>query len=208
MLLVEYVGSERHAQIEAVARHVRSAGYGMAAPMQTVEGAEQQDALWRVRKAILPVLRSYDPHMQALSVVNDVGVPVSRLPEFIERVQALFGRLGLEAPIYGHAGSGNLHLRPLFDVRDPALPETVRRVAEEVYGLVTELGGTITAEHGMGRLRAPFLELEWPPRLLGFMRGLKGLFDPEGMLNPGVMFAEGTVTDDMAGTEAQRHIGT
>jgi FAD/FMN-containing dehydrogenase len=130
-------------------------------------------------------------------VVNDVGVDVIHLADLIGDIEAIFARLGLEAAIYGHAGSGNLHLRPLFDVSDPDLPSLLTRVADEVYEAVFRYDGTCTAEHGMGRLRAPYLEREWGPAITGYMRRVKTLFDPDDLLNPDVMFGDRALTDDL-----------
>jgi FAD/FMN-containing dehydrogenase len=201
MLLVEYEGPERHGQIAATERLVRENGYGLAASPLTVQGAEEQARLWKVRKAALPTVRNYTApdgrKLKALSIVNDVGVPVARLAATIREIEALFGRLGLPAAIYGHAGSGNLHLRPLFDPHAPDLRAQLTRVADEVYAIVLRHDGTITAEHGMGRLRTPYLAREWGAQIIGYMSRVKQAFDPEDALNPGVMFSERALTDDM-----------
>ena len=107
------------------------------------------------------------------------GVDVARLADFILDVEAVFARHDLVAAIYGHAGSGNLHLRPLFDVTDPDLPTLLTRVADEVYETVFRYDGTITAEHGMGRLRVPYLAQEWGETITGYMRRVKEIFDPD-----------------------------
>jgi FAD/FMN-containing dehydrogenase len=197
MLLVEYEGPQRHQQIAQVERLVRENGYRMAGPTVTVESEEEQARLWRVRKALLPTIRGYCTDCAALSVVNDVGVGVAHLARFIRDVEALFDELGLVAAIYGHAGSGNLHLRPLFDRNAPDLPAQLARVAERVYATVLRYDGTITAEHGMGRLRAPYLAREWGEGIMRYMRRVKDIFDPDGVLNPDVMFSDRVLTDDL-----------
>jgi FAD/FMN-containing dehydrogenase len=130
-------------------------------------------------------------------VVNDVGVPPERLAVFISDVQKVFTRNGITALVYGHAGNGNLHLRPLFDVSLPDLQGRIRRLADDVYETVIRHSGTITAEHGMGRLRAPYLKREWGESLYGYMREIKAILDPQGILNPGVMFSTEPITDNM-----------
>lgn len=187
MLIVEYAGGpECGERARRDARRLRAAGTLTRDP-EIAEDEQMIDEIWRARKAILPVIRRFaEEGKAASSIVNDVGVPPERLPELITAAESIFERHRLVAPIYGHAGSGNLHMRPLFAVGDQA---TMRAVADEVYTLVTRLGGTITAEHGMGRLRAPFLEREWGSRIAGYMRELKSAFDPHRVLNPGVMFA-------------------
>ena len=197
MLLVEYEGPERHDQIAQVQRLIREQGYAVAAEPVTVEGEQEQARLWAIRKAVLPTIRNFGSRQAALSVVNDVGVPVAHLAEAIGDLEGIFRRLGLTAAMYGHGGSGNLHLRPLFDPSDPGLPALLTRVADEVYEAVLRYDGTITAEHGMGRLRAPYLAREWGPALMGYMRRVKELFDPDDRLNPEVMLSERALTEDM-----------
>jgi FAD/FMN-containing dehydrogenase len=179
-------------QVERIVNDVR---YRLPMAPVVMEDAADIDRLWALRKALLPTIRGFHPTMKPLSVVNDVGVPVDLLATFIERVQETFDALGLHAAIYGHAGSGNLHLRPLFDITDPGLDAKIRDTADRIYELVCAFGGTITAEHGMGPLRAPYLEAEWGPEIVGFMRRVKQLFDPEGVLNPGAMFPLRSITD-------------
>jgi FAD/FMN-containing dehydrogenase len=197
MLLIEYEGPQRHEQIAQVERLVRQNGYQFAGPVVTVEGEEEQAQLWKVRKALLPTLRSYHADWAAPSVVNDVGVDVARLADFIRDVEAVFDELGLVVAIYGHAGSGNLHLRPLFDRHAPDLPELLTRVADRVYSTVLRYDGTITAEHGMGRLRTRYLPLEWGEGMMRYMRRVKQIYDPDDLLNPDVMFSERALTDDL-----------
>lgn len=197
LLMVEFEGPERFEQIAQVERLVREGDYALAAPPVTIEGEAEQARLWKVRKALLPTLRNYRPGYKALSVVNDVGVPSRHLAPFIRDVEAVFDQYGLVAAIYGHAGSGNLHLRPLFDLSDPNLPALLQQVADAVYEAVFRYDGTITGEHGMGRLRTPYLAREWGEAIIAYMRRVKRLFDPDDRLNPDVMFSERMLTDDL-----------
>jgi glycolate oxidase len=197
MLLVEFEGPERYDQIARVEKLVREKGYDLVGPSHTAEGEAEQERLWKVRKSLFPTLRNYRSHLKALSLVNDVGVDVAHLADFILDVEAIFARHDLVAGIYGHAGSGNLHLRPLFNTAVPALPALLVRVADEVYEAVFRYDGTITAEHGMGRLRTPYLAREWGETIMGYMRRVKEIFDPDDLLNPNVMFSNRTLTDDL-----------
>ena len=196
-LLVEYEGPERHDQAAAVARIVGEHGYAMSEPPLTMEGAEEQEQLWKARKALLPAVRSYRPHLKAPSLVNDVGLEPTYLADFIEDVEAIFDRHGLVAAIYGHAGSGNLHLRPLFDTGALDLSERMTRLADDVYEALFKYDGTITAEHGMGRVRAPYLVQEWGQTMVDYMQQVKTAFDPDGLLNPDVMFGTRGLMDDL-----------
>jgi glycolate oxidase len=197
MLLVEFEGPERHEQIARVRGRVQDGGYDLVGPPHTAEDEAEQERLWKIRKAVYPTCRSYRPHLKALSLVNDVGVDPAHLADLILDLEAVFERHHLVAAIYGHAGSGNLHLRPLFDVNTSDLPALLIRVADEVYEAVLRYDGTITAEHGMGRLRTPYLAQEWSEAILGYMRRVKEVFDPDDLLNPDVMFSARALTDDL-----------
>ena len=204
LLLVELNGPGCMEQVERVKRVLEGNGFRMSAPCQvalTEQGIEQ---LWALRKQILWLIRHPEPHLRALSVVNDVGVPPEHLAEFIYEVQKVFERHRMVVLVYGHAGSGNLHLRPLFDVTLPDLPGRIQKVADAVYEVVFRYGGTISAEHGMGRLRAPYLQREWGPALYGYMRDLKEIFDPRGMFNPGVVFSNRPITEHLRGDLADK----
>ncbi len=185
LLLLEFTGEGHH---DAAAELAHELGTHSSPAPRVSSDPDVQARLWEVRKRLLFIVKNPGPGREALSVVNDVGVPQERLPELVNFAEELFARHGLTAPIYGHAGSGNLHMRPVFDLRAPDVIKTVEEVAAEIYGEVTRLGGTVTAEHGMGPLRAPYLELEWPAGALSLMRDLKALFDPDGILNPGALF--------------------
>ena len=197
MLLVEFEGPERYDQIARVEKLIRERGYDLAGSPHTADDKAEQERLWKVRKSLFPTLRNYRTHLKALSLVNDVGVDVAYLADFILDVEAILARHDLVAGIYGHAGSGNLHLRPLFDTAAPDLPALLTRVADEVYEAVFRYDGTITAEHGMGRLRTPYLAREWGETIIGYMRRVKGTFDPVDLLNPEVMFSNQALTDDL-----------
>ena len=192
MLVVEYSGESPGAAAESAHSAAdRLYGNTSARTAIAISDPPQQAAFWKVRKRMMLQLRNRSDGRSALSVVNDIGVPVDSLAAFLEALTPTFSSRAIPLPIYGHAADGNLHLRPLFDTHDPALADVVRAVADETYELVLSFGGTITAEHGMGRLRAPYLRREWGDSLYETMREINGLFDPGGILNHDAMFYEG-----------------
>jgi FAD/FMN-containing dehydrogenase len=197
MLFVELTGPERQRQLRNILNRIQHDGYRMSAPPAVAVSDAEIERIWTVRKQILWLIQHPGPGFRALAVVNDVGVPPGELAVFISDVQKVFFRHGISALVYGHAGNGNLHLRPLFDVTLPDLPGRVRRLADDVYEALFRHGGTVTAEHGMGRLRAPYLKREWGEALYGYMREIKTIFDPGDILNPGVMFSDAPITDNM-----------
>jgi FAD/FMN-containing dehydrogenase len=118
---------------------------------------------------------------------TDWAVPYRRLPDAIAEARALADRAGVEqAVIYGHAGSGHPHQN--FIARDRAERETVERVIEATLRHVLSLGGTVSAEHGIGKLKRQWLPLQVTPTQLGVMRAVKRELDPRGILAPGNIF--------------------
>jgi hypothetical protein len=107
------------------------------------------------------------------------------LAEYVRGVRAALDRQGIRGVIFGHAGDAHVHVNPLVDVRDPAWRTRVEALLDEVTALAARLGGTITGEHGDGRLRAPLLARVWPPEALARFAAVKRAFDPENLLNPG-----------------------
>jgi glycolate oxidase len=195
LLLVELEGEERFKQIDSVKKIVSDHNYNLKSKPFVAMDEPTQAALWKDRKQLLPAIMNFQPHFKALSVVNDIGIDTQHLANVILDIETVFKKHGLVGAIYGHAGSGNLHLRPVFDIRQPDLTDLIQRLADDVYEVVFRYDGTITAEHGMGRLRAPYLEAEWGETIVRYMRQLKEIFDPSDMLNPGVMFSSRPITE-------------
>jgi glycolate oxidase len=148
------------------------------------------EAVWNVRWSMLTSIRRRHETVDRrfLSFVDDLAVPAAELVPFVGEVRRIFENEGVAAIIYGHAGEGNLHMRPLIE--RAGWRERVHRVADGCYEAALRRGGTLTAEHGSGRNRAPFLEREWGERLYGYFRRVKAIFDPEDLLNPEVMFSQ------------------
>jgi len=137
--------------------------------------AAQAAALWKIRETI--------PEAQFANVKHDVAVPVSRVPDLIERADAAVRAAFPGAPIFafGHVGDGNIH----YNVGDAALLARRAEVNRTVYGVVGALGGSISAEHGLGQLqRAEFREHKSALEL-ELMRAVTGALDPLGLMNPG-----------------------
>jgi FAD/FMN-containing dehydrogenase len=197
VLLAELTGPAGRDLAGRAAKLVRDRGYALSAPPVFAVDEDRIEELWELRRRLLWLVRHPEPGLRALTVVNDVAVPPDRLAAFMADVQKVFAGHGMTALVYGHAGNGNLHLRPLFDLSQPGIGERIRRLADEVYEAVFRHNGTVTAEHGMGRLRAPYLRREWGDRLYGYMKDVKAAFDPRGVLNPEVMFSDRPITDHL-----------
>lgn len=197
LLFIECEGEMRHEKLAKIQAQLRKNSVELMIPAQRAETEEEQKKLWQVRKQILPILLRPGAGMKALSIVNDVGVPPEHLANFIEDIEAFFTSHDLETVIFGHAGNGNLHLRPLINVEAADLKRRIQAIADRVYEIVFRYNGTITAEHAMGRLRTPYLEREWGSTIYSYMKDIKNIFDPDSILNPEAMFGQGAITDHL-----------
>ena len=159
---------------------------------RVVTDPSEQAAVWAVRRSgIARALRSEaapgsgDP--RPLPFIEDPAVPPARLAGFARAVRGVLAREGIPAVWYGHASVGCLHIRPLVDLRAPGAVAAVRRIAEEVADLVAANGGSLSGEHGDGRLRGELLPRMYPPRTIDAFAELKARLDPDRILNPGVL---------------------
>jgi FAD/FMN-containing dehydrogenase len=150
---------------------------------------ETEEAMWELRHAASPILSRLDPSLKSMQFIEDGCVPPERLAEYVRGVRAALDAQGIRGVIFGHAGDAHVHVNPLVDVRDPAWRTRVEALLDDVTALAARLGGTITGEHGDGRLRAPLLPRVWSPEALARFATVKRAFDPEGLLNPGAKIA-------------------
>lgn len=162
---------------------------GIIADAVIAASEAQRMALWRIRETLSDVQK-----LEGGSIKHDVSVPVSRIPDFIDRASKAVERLvpGARPVPFGHIGDGNIH----FNVSQPvggdkqAFLTRWEEVAAAVHAVALELGGSISAEHGIGRLKRDLMPAIKSPVELQLMRDLKRLLDPNGILNPGKLLPE------------------
>jgi glycolate oxidase len=118
---------------------------------------------------------------------EDVGVPVSRLPELVDAVADVSERRGVEIAMVAHAGDGNTHPVLVYDAADPGAQERALMAFDEVMQAAIALGGTITGEHGVGRFKKHALPDQLGPEVMALTRRVKDALDPNGILNPGAI---------------------
>jgi Fe-S oxidoreductase len=178
--------AEVRARLDALERDWRAHGHGER--VTRAESAAEQAALTQVRKAGLGHLMAASRGMaRPQAFVEDTAVAPERLSEHLAGMQEILDRHGLRAGLYGHASVGCIHVRPYLDLTAPGGVDTLREVAEEVVAQVRALDGVISSEHGDGRVRSPFNRAVFGDELYEAFRAVKRLFDPHGILNPGVM---------------------
>ena len=146
------------------------------------------EALWDVRKGFFASGGASRPKGTSM-LTEDVAAPIERLADFVIDMRQLLDAHGYEdAIIFGHALAGNLHFQMSDNFMAPGAAEKFDRFSHALSDLVSvKYGGSLKAEHGTGRAIAPFVEVEWGSRAYGLMQRIKALFDPEGLLNPGVL---------------------
>ena len=145
---------------------------------------EEEDKLWDVRRAISPSLMKYG----TLKINEDVVVPRSKVPELISKVEEIAKRHNIFVANFGHAGDGNIHVNFLCDRDDSDSIARARKCVKETFALSVALGGSISGEHGIGYVKAAYLDMAIDAPTLEIMKGIKKVFDPNGILNPGKMF--------------------
>lgn len=141
--------------------------------------------LLEARRQALPALERLGDWL-----LDDVCVPRSRIVDLITGVQDTAADTGLTIGVFGHAGDGNMHPTVIFDGSDPAQVEAAHRAFDQITALALELGGTITGEHGVGRLKAGWLTREIDAVALSAHHAVKQALDPDGVLNPGSVLAD------------------
>ena len=150
-----------------------------------------------MRETIFHQTTKIDDGRTPISFIEDMAVPIEHLSTFILDLQKIFQKNKIEAIIYGHAGEGNLHIRPLINVNKKNWKSTVKKIAKEAFGSCFKYGGTITGEHASGLNKAPFLEKEWGKKIYAYFKEIKNIFDQENILNTKAMFFKGDFTKNM-----------
>jgi glycolate oxidase len=185
MLIMEVDGDEAacERQAERVADACES---GKVLEVLVAQDAAQREKLWAARRQMSHAVRK----LTKKKLSEDVVVPRMQIGELLDRVARTSEETGVRSLTYGHAGDGNLHVNFLWN-EDHEVP-AVERAIEALFRDVIDLRGTLSGEHGIGVLKAPYLPLEQAPDLIALQKDLKRVFDPQGLLNPGKIFPAGS----------------
>jgi FAD/FMN-containing dehydrogenase len=156
-----------------------------ASRVEVARAPEAQRALWDLRHAASPILSRLDPSLKSMQFIEDGCVPPGQLAEYVRGVRAALASQNVRGVIFGHAGDAHVHVNPLIDVREASWRDRVAALLADVVALTARLGGTLTGEHGDGRLRTPLLAAVWhQAATLARFAEVKAAFDPEHRLNP------------------------
>ena len=182
LLLIEVDGAEAalDAQVEVIRQICQNEG---ARELRVATSASEVDALWLARRTIIGAAGRLRPSL----VIQDVTVPRSALPAMVTRIGEVSKRHNLPIGVLAHAGDGNLHPIILFDARNVHELEQEKEAEKELFAAALALDGTLTGEHGIGISKLEYLPLQLNEQETAINRGLKALFDPQNILNPGKM---------------------
>lgn len=184
ILVVEFTAGNREEIIEKAARteaDMRAAGLGYHFPL--LFGADTKK-IWALRKAGLGLLGNLPGNDKAVPVIEDTAVDVNDLPAYIREFNNILKSYGLYSVHYAHAGSGEIHLRPILNLKTEKGNQLFRTIAEEIAVLVKKYQGSLSGEHGDGRLRGEFIEKMIGPANFNLLRQVKQAWDPQHIFNP------------------------
>jgi FAD/FMN-containing dehydrogenase/Fe-S oxidoreductase len=185
ILIVEFV-REKPEDIDksasAMIEALKSAGYGYAFPI--IKGKDISK-VWDLRKAGLGVLANMKGDPKPVTLMEDTAISVERLPEYMDEIEVLLAKYGKDAVFHAHIGTGELHIRPVLNLKDPEDVRLFRTMALETAHLVKKYKGSLSGEHGDGRLRGEFIPLMLGEHNYNLLKQVKECWDPKSILNPG-----------------------
>lgn len=183
-LMAEFTGPDQ-ASVRDQLEAVKMAAGGLSTGVLDVLDEKQQQRLWKSRKDAVPLLNRDKGPAHPIPFIEDVAVEPSRLAEYITGLEQIGSRYDISMAYYGHAGDGELHIRPYIDLSQPEGVARMKAVAEEVFRLAWSLGGSISGEHADGLVRAAFIQKQYGKEYYELLKEVKSIFDPTGLLNPG-----------------------
>ncbi|HET8765433.1 MAG TPA: FAD-binding oxidoreductase, partial [Rhodanobacter sp.] len=185
-VVTEYDAPDEAAQEAALAVFGEALEQGSVLDGVVAQSEAQAQALWRLREGITESLAQHEPYK------NDVSVRIGAVPAFLHEMQALLAREypHIEVVWFGHIGDGNLHINVLkpADMADAAFITQCEHVTKLLAEVLKAHGGSISAEHGIGLVKKPYLDSTRSAAEIALMRGVRKVFDPNGILNPGKLF--------------------
>lgn len=183
LLIIEVDGDREFLakQVERIAEITRPLG---VVETRIAETPEESEALWQIRRSVSASLRNVNPD----KFNEDICVPRSKVPEMIRKIEAIADKYQIPIVNYGHAGDGNIHVNIMVNGKISGDHEKAEKAVVEVFEGALELGGTMSGEHGVGIMKAPFIDMELSANVVDYMKTIKRALDPNNILNPGKIF--------------------
>lgn len=194
VLAIEFKGDDADVlrkQADALVAGLKKQNLGTSYP--SVEGKDI-DRVWALRKAGMGLITGIPGDNKPLPAIEDAAVAPADLPAFVKDIEALMAKHDCHCVFYGHASVGLLHFRPMLNLKQPRDIHRFQAVLEDTAELIRRYGGSLSGEHGDGRLRGPLIKKMFPPEVYDLLWRVKTAFDPEGRLNPQSMLNAPPVT--------------
>ncbi|TNE58581.1 MAG: FAD-binding oxidoreductase [Bacteroidetes bacterium] len=185
VLMIEFRGNspeEADQKAEALITDLQQRGFGYAYP---VVHAPKTNRVWALRSAGLGVLSNMPGEAKGVACIEDTAVEVADLPAYIGEFEQMMAGFGQRSVYYAHAGAGELHLRPILNLKKASDQQMLHQICEASARLVKKYGGSLSGEHGDGRVRGEFIPLMIGEKNYGILQAIKQAWDPQGTFNPG-----------------------
>jgi glycolate oxidase subunit GlcD len=184
ILLFEVDGTEAEVK-EGIGLIVKTCE-GLSSDIRTASDKKERDEIWAARRLVGAAISRLDPMRTRVYVGEDVGVPIKEIPRMLRKVDEISREFNLPIMTYGHIGDGNLHTGMCIDMLSNEDWVKLNSAADKIHRTAIEMGGTVTAEHGVGSARSEYMRMELGDAL-DVMVAIKKALDPKGILNPGKM---------------------
>jgi len=198
ILIVEFFGDspeEARKKAEHLVHDLQMQKRGYAWPIITEPG--EQAKVWSVRKNGLGLMLGMKGDRKPLPIIEDGCVPIDVLPEYIDKMLTFCKKRDIPVAMYAHASVGVIHVRPALSLKLQEDIDHMKAIARYSCTLIKQYGGSMSGEHGDGRVRSPFLESFFGKQVYGAFREIKRLFDPAGLMNPGIIVDPNPMDQDL-----------
>lgn len=182
LLLIELDGHP--SAITKEAEKIADICRALDADLSIAEDEAARNKLWEYRRAVSPALY----HLNPTKINEDIVVPRNRIPDMLKGLRKMSEESRIKIVNFGHAGDGNIHVNLMVDREDKEEYQKALKLVENIFSMTLNLGGTISGEHGIGLTKARHIGMEIKESELDLMRGIKTIFDPKKILNPGKVF--------------------
>jgi len=145
----------------------------------------KENELWKLRTSSAHVINQMEGDIRAVPLEIDATVAPGLLPQYLRQLEDIFKKYNFTFSVWGHAGDGNLHIRPIINTRSQEDFNKLESLSRDIYTLVASLNGTASGEHGDGIQCTPFLDILYGPQMLELFKQVKNIFDPLNIFNPG-----------------------
>jgi Fe-S oxidoreductase len=150
-----------------------------------------------VRKNGLGLILGIKGDRKPIPFIEDSTVPIDVLPEYVDQILQFCKKRDIPVAMYAHASVGTIHIRPVLNLKDQKDIDNMKDIAEFSFGLIKKYGGSLSGEHGDGRIRSPLLERYFGSQIYNALREVKKIFDPAGLMNPGIIIDPNPMDQDL-----------